>query len=102
MYRTSFQTGDAKCHSCFPAGSCTEIVTKPSVHTGSGVRFRALCLTFAPFVNLNYTRVNITYGYKPHKQTRDPSNFAVDRLALQGDHVSEYDPLGACSYGVSS
>jgi hypothetical protein len=70
-------------HSCFPAGSSTEIVTKPSVHTGSGVSYKALCLTFAPFANLNYPRVHITYGYKSHKQIRDPSNLAVGRLALQ-------------------
>lgn len=73
------------CHNCFPAGSITEIVTKSSVHTGSGVSGKALCLTFGPFAKLNYPRVHITYGYKSRKQTRDPSNFAVGRLALQGE-----------------
>jgi hypothetical protein len=102
MSMTSFQTEDAMCHSRFPAGSSTEIATKPSVHTDSGVSCKALCLTFAPFVNLNYPRVDITYVYKSHKQTRDPSNFAVDRLALQSDHVSKSDPVGLCSYRVSS
>ena len=90
------------CHSCLPAGSSTEIVTKPSVHNGSGVSCKVLCLIFVPFVNLNYPLVRITYGYKSHKQTRDPSNFAVDRLALQGDHVSKSDPVGVWIYGVSS
>lgn len=99
---TSFQTEDVMRHSYFPAGSSTEILTKPAVHSGSGVSCKALCLTFARFVNLNYPRVHVTYGYKTHKQTRDLSNFAVGRLALQGDHVSKSDPVGVCNYRVSS